>query len=152
MHSSASKEMTRRVAVVLEGDPIADAYRYMTTLQIHHVPVTRDGKLVGILSDRDILLHARHKGDKLVVPDVEARAVMSAVVISCGPSATIGTVADLMLKHHIHCVPVVSDEGDLEGIITSTDLIRLLRDSSWTMEDRIPFRFERPARVSALAN
>lgn len=53
---TARDEMTRQVAIVLEDDDLAEAYIAMRSLEIHHVPVVRNGKLVGVLSDRDILI------------------------------------------------------------------------------------------------
>lgn len=77
---------------------------------------------------------------------------MSTQPVSCHPSTSIGSVADMMLHHKIHCLPVVSDDGTLVGILTSSDLIRLLRSKSWMSEDRIPFEWEKPQSLVASAN
>jgi CBS domain-containing protein len=143
-------EMTRRVAVVTENDDISEAFTYMTLLEMHHVPVLRDGKLVGVLSDRDILLIAEGKGGNAKVPKMPVREVMTENVITCAPSSSIGRVAELMLEHKVHCLPVIHEDRRLVGIITSTDLIRVLRDREWRLEDPIPFRFQHPTPLHEL--
>ena len=125
---SARNEMTRRVAFVAEDDDLNQAYCSMVVMDIHHLPVLREGKVVGILSDRDILLHARKKNGRVEVTNKKVRDVMSLKVVSCLPGTSIATVADLMLEHRIHGLPVVNPDGSLVGMITSTDLIGLLRN------------------------
>lgn len=137
-------EMARRVAFVNAGDKLAEAFNSMTVLEIHHVPVVREGRLVGVLSDRDILIHAREHRGQLNVPDLPVSKVMTTKVVSVRPDTSISVAADLMLEHRVHCLPVTSDDGTLEGIITSTDLIRLLRDRMWRAEEPIGLRFEMP--------
>ena len=82
---TARDEMTRQVAIVLEEDDLAQAYIAMRALEIHHVPVVRKGKLVGVLSDRDILICAREKHGNIVVPNKKVGEVMSTQPVSCHP-------------------------------------------------------------------
>ena len=58
----------------------------------------------------------------------------------------------MMLHHKIHCLPVINEDETLLGILTSSDLIRLLRSKSWLNEDRIPFEWEEPKRLVAVDN
>jgi len=122
-------EMTHRVAFVLESDDIDTAYLSMRSVNARHLPVIRDNKVVGVLSDRDILLHAKvGKSGRITVPKKLVSDVMTKEVIVCHVNDSIESIAEVMLEKHIDCLPVVNDDGELAGIITSTDLLRLLRN------------------------
>ena len=73
-------EMTRKVVFVTEDDKLSEAFDSMRVLQIQHIPVVRDGRLVGILSDRDILLHASKNHGRI---QVGAGTVADAMIRDC---------------------------------------------------------------------
>lgn len=107
---------------------LAEAYALMQSLRVRHLPVVSGGVLCGILSNRDTLFHATQKGDGTpVFPDKPVSDVMSASPVSCGPSASIPEIAGLMADRRIDCIPVVDTEGGLMGLITSRDLLEVLR-------------------------
>lgn len=139
----AKEEMTKRVVFANEGDRLERVHQSMKAIEVRHVPVVRKGYVVGMLSDRDILLRSKLRADgSKQIPDVAVKEVMSSPVYTCRGDDSIGTVAQLMLDHKIDAVPVVDGEGKLQGIITSTDLLRLLRDSEWVPRGRFPFSFQ----------
>lgn len=148
----AKNEMTRRVIYVLETDDLEDAYRSMSTLGIRHVPVMRMGKVVGMLSDRDVLLHTTEKDGKRTIAKKKVAEVMGTVVYTCSPQNTIAAVADTMLQYNVHALPVVNSAGELAGIITSTDLLALLRDGEFTRDSTIPFNYEEPVSLFGIAS
>jgi CBS domain-containing protein len=57
----ASCVMTREVHCITPEGPLAQAWATLTRLRVRHLPVLFDGRLVGILSDRDLLLRARRR-------------------------------------------------------------------------------------------
>jgi CBS domain-containing protein len=127
----AVQAMTRNVVCMQETDSIEAARDIMKEWDMRHLPVTRDGVLVGILSDRDLLLHTsgdRVSGDGQVA-DRSVRETMTKKPITCSPADSIAHIAGLMVDNKIDCVPVVEDEdGELVGLITTTDLLDLLRE------------------------
>jgi CBS domain-containing protein len=149
MHS-VKDEMSRRVAYVTQHDNLALAYSYMQALEIQHVPVVEDERVIGMLSDRDILVHASVKNRCIAVPNVPVLEVMSREVVSCIPSSSIGFAVDLMLHHQVHALPVVDSKDHLVGIVTSSDLLRLLRDRRVQVEEPLPFRFAPVRRLAQL--
>ena len=142
--TKVATEMTRKVVYVLEQDDLAKAFTSMKAMGIRHIPVTKEGRVVGMLSDRDVLAHSKmSKSGNTSVPEITVSEVMSTPVFSCRAEDSIGKIADMMLEHKIDAVPVVDASAKLVGIITSTDLIRLLRDQEWTVKASIPFHFQR---------
>jgi CBS domain-containing protein len=93
------------------------------------LPVTNDRKLIGIISDRDILpyvsdLASQELGVRLVAN------VMTRQVLTVSPADPVSHIANVMSLYKIDCLPVVEDDGSeqLVGLITSMDLVDLLRE------------------------
>jgi CBS domain-containing protein len=113
--------MTRDVVVVSPTVSVGSAARMMERLSVRHLPVVEAGRLVGILSDRDLLEH-RSAGRA----DTTCGEAMTPAPVTCSSDTSIGRVAELMLEHKIDSVPVVGPSGTLTGLVTSTDLLSLL--------------------------
>ena len=129
MHTSAL--MTRDVVVASPTLSVGVAARLMRRLHVRHLPVVDDRKLVGILSDRDLIKHAA---------DASCGQAMTPAPVTCSQDASVGRVASLMLEHKIDSVPVVSVSGILIGLVTSTDLLGLLVDRAQAQV--LPFDFK----------
>jgi len=128
----SDKEMTRHVLCALVDDRVEDAYELMQDIHCRHLPVVRDGKLIGIISDRDILLRATYGAGGIKFPDLKVGDIMKKEIISCRPSARLSAVAEQMVAKAIDSLPVTDDQNHLLGIITSTDLLRVMQNSSET--------------------
>lgn len=105
--------------------------------RIRHLPVTSDGDLIGIISDRDVRrtlgvstvmdAAAQEKGKMYEGPQT-AIEIMTRCV-QCAPlDASLGDAIDMLLENHIHCLPVV-DHGRLVGIFTATDVMNAVSRS-----------------------
>lgn len=125
--SKTSKAMTRHVLCALPGDLIEDAWKLMKDIHCRHLPVVSDGKLIGIVSDRDILLRATYGEHGIAFPDMRVSEVMTSRVVSCGPSARLSAVAATMLENNLDSLPVTDDENHLLGIVTSSDLLKVMQ-------------------------
>lgn len=120
----------------------------MMALGIRHLPVMRGDKVVGMLSDRDILQNSYLKNGQRVVEPMKVAQVIRDVVHTCFPDSSISTVAEKMLVHGVHALPVVTERGKLVGIITSSDLLAILRDADFSRDYVIPFEYETPKSLS----
>lgn len=138
----ASRVMTREVHCVTPEVPLAKAWTMMTELRVRHVPVLYDGRLVGILSDRDVLVRAARASDgTLAVPEVSCGEAMTANPVAVPATTPVSKVAALMLQHRIDSIPIVDLEGQLWGLVTSSDLIELLTEPE-SISEVLPFNFQ----------
>lgn len=118
--------MTPKVFSLGLKDTLLEAYEIMKTCQVTHIPVLEDKRVVGMVSRGDILLHATYHDKNLELSDVPITDIMSRSVVTCLPSATVANVAATMICCKIEAIPVVNVDGELSGIVTSTDLLDYL--------------------------
>lgn len=118
--------MTVAVTTVSPEAPLEEAHRLMLQLTARHLPVVEGNRLVGILSDRDVLLRVRHQGDGFFYPELPVREVMTTSPITAGKHTPVPQLASLMLEHKIDAVPIVARDNELIGLVTSSDLLKLV--------------------------
>ena len=114
--------MTREVRACSVHDSLNAAARVMWEHDCGCVPVVdAQGRLVGIVTDRDICMATYTQGVPLEAIAVER--VMAARVISCARTDDLDTAHRLMRKHEIHRLPVVDSRGRLTGILSLSDIV-----------------------------
>lgn len=114
--------MTESVRTVPRTMVAARAYELMKNSGVHHLVVTDNSRVVGILSDRDIA--PRRRASAAVAP-AAVETLMSSPVATIDKNDTIRKAANVMRGRTIGCLPVM-DRGKLVGIITTSDVLRLL--------------------------
>ena len=122
--------MTQPALTVGSEMPVLEAQQLMASHRIRHLPVTDGGRLMGIVTDRDIRLNLPSPATSLSVWEVNyllARltvgSVMRHAVITVDPDRDAAQAAQIMLDHKIGALPVV-DAGAIVGIVTETDMLR----------------------------
>jgi predicted transcriptional regulator len=129
--------MRKNVITVRPSDPLAVAAQTMVWMGLRHLPVMRDGRLVGIISERDLLRHRAEAKDPEPLANPVERAMRSPAHF-IAPDASITEAAERMAANTIGCLPVV-ERGDLVGILTATDLLALhVRQAYSSSEVREP--------------
>lgn len=111
--------MTASVHSLESTDTIADAARRMAEHDVGALPILGDGKLVGIVTDRDIAVRGVAASISRNAP---IRRVMSENVATCAPDDDIETVLALMSREQIRRMPVCNDREELVGIVALADL------------------------------
>jgi acetoin utilization protein AcuB len=120
--------MTRDVVTVGPEESAARAWGLCRERNIRHLPVVEGGRLVGIVSDRDLrdLSPPRATADQEnTLGWVRIRDMMSTGVVTAHPLDTIEHAAKVIYENRFNCLPVVADD-EIVGIITSSDLVRTL--------------------------
>lgn len=124
--------MTEGVFAVGVEDDLATVSDLMDERNIRHAPVVQDGRLIGLISHRDLLRYAL-KGQVGTPPEVEranqllltAGEIMTRDVATAAPDEDIRGAARVMIENKYGCLPVV--EGSrLVGILTESDFVRFL--------------------------
>jgi acetoin utilization protein AcuB len=128
-----SELMSRDVATVGVADSCGEAVARMVRRKIRHLPVVeRDGRLVGVVTDRDLrhrLFEPRVMKEigtvsvDQILKTVPVKDIMSTPVVTVGPQDELETAARTMLEDKVGSLPVV-ENGRVVGIITETDLLR----------------------------
>jgi CBS domain-containing protein len=144
----ASEIMTRNPQVVFQNDPLWRAAELMRYHAIGCVPVLSDEEtrdLVGILTDRDIAVRCvarKHAINCLTCDHMTARPLRTVTL-----HERIEDVMRVMEEHHVHHVPVLSDDGALVGIISEHDLLRRCGYRNPLLVERSLERMSGPATV-----
>jgi acetoin utilization protein AcuB len=122
--------MTTPAVTVGVDMPVLEAQKLMVTSRIRHLPVTEGGRLLGVVTDRDIRLNLPSPATSLSVWEINyliarltVESVMTKAVITVTPERDAAAAAHLMLDHKIGALPVV-DHGMVVGIVTETDMLR----------------------------
>jgi len=116
-------ELMTRKLVTLKED--ADLNRIDDLLKLHHIrhlPIVRDGRLVGLVTHRDLLRAQAHKSPG---HSVTASEVMTREVETLSPDTSVRHAIHRLVDGKFGCMPVVDAQGALVGILTETDLARL---------------------------
>lgn len=145
----ASRVMTKTVHCIKPEATLAAAWKLMQEHRVRHLPVMWGDKVAGILSDRDLLAFAhRGVGGELEFPSGTAADAMTTKPFTALASATVSTLARLMLDAHIDSIPIVNKDDTLLGLVTSADLLELLTEPD-QVSDVLPFSFalRRPAEL-----
>jgi CBS domain-containing protein len=110
--------MTPNPQSVSPGDTIQNAARIMRDYDTGAVPVVDNGRPVGILTDRDIVVRAVAEGGQL---NRTVREIVSGDIICVSPDMSTHEAADLMSEHQIRRLPVIENDR-LVGIVSLGDL------------------------------
>ncbi|NQT02065.1 MAG: CBS domain-containing protein [Planctomycetes bacterium] len=140
---TAKDIMTEQVVCLQEQDNLANVMKVMQRGKFRHVPIVdKQERLVGIISDRDVLrLLPFHKGQRKPQSEVfradlfdvepnepairqQANRIMNRDVIHVRPDCSFHDVVKMLHEMKISCVPVTNEKKKLVGIVTVTDVMR----------------------------
>src|SRR5574341_1416924 len=153
-----AKRMRKTVITIQPHQTLALAQSLLEAHRIRHLPVLEDGKLVGVVSSRDIRgavplpaapEEARAYAEKLRALPVSD--VMSREVVAVAPFTPVEHCAKLMTQYRIGCLPVVA-AGRLEGIVTTIDVMDMMAEMMGVSEVGSRVEVEVPAEPGAVGD
>ncbi len=122
--------MPEKMVTISAGDTLSTVQDIMTLGGVRHMPVVSAGKLVGVVSERDLLRASLSnltdfgsEQRRAFLHVVEIGRVMSSPAVVIDSEATVEEAARVMAERKIGCLPVVKGD-DLLGLITETDVLR----------------------------
>ena len=135
--------MTSPAIVVAPQTPVPQASALMKERGVRHLPVIENGKLVGIVSRGDLreasiseAINADLYEISFLLSRLPVSKLMTRQVVTISPDALIVDAAELMTGNKIAGLPVVDETGSVIGIVTESDLLRLLLRKLREAEER----------------
>ncbi|MGH8204240.1 MAG: CBS domain-containing protein [Steroidobacteraceae bacterium] len=119
---NVEKVMTTRVSWVTPDTPVPEIARRMKAEDIGSLPVAENDRLVGMVTDRDIVLRGVAEGGD--ISRVPARQVMSPEVLYCFDDQPVADVLKNMGDNQVRRLPVMNREKRLVGVVSLGDLSR----------------------------
>ncbi len=130
---SVQEWMTRDVITIAPNTKLPEAHRLMMDKKIRRLPVVKDGQLVGIVTRGDVREAEPSDASSLNIWEInyllsklDIERIMTKDPITISEDATIGEAARLMMEKKISGLPVVNNRGKLVGIVTESDIFRLV--------------------------
>jgi acetoin utilization protein AcuB len=143
--------MSKDLVTIDEDTSIMKASKVMKQNKIQHLPVLRKGRLVGIVSDRDLKEATPSRATSLDIHEmyylldtVMVKTLMPKKLYTITPGETVEKAAAIMLKHHISALPVVDAQGALAGILTKGDVFRAFVSISGIYQGPLAMGLELP--------
>lgn len=122
--------MTENVMSIKEDESLMNVLKILRRNKFRHLPVTRGGDIIGIVSRTDInrltfgaLFEDQGDSDAAVLKMLTVPQVMSGKPVVVNVDTPIGEVAEVFANSEFHALPVVDDK-ELKGIVTTTDIIK----------------------------
>ena len=151
--------MTRHLVTLPPEASVAEALTLCRERRIRHIPILEGGRLVGIVSDRDLRDASPALGDPeraSALQEIRVGDVMTREVITADPQDSIEDAAQEMYELKIESLPVVAEEsaaveGELLGIVTSSDVMRALVMLAGLPEPGCRIEVRAPNRAGILA-
>ncbi len=154
--------MSENVITVDENDSMHDAMKLLKEHDIRMLPVMKKGKLIGIVTDRDLKRASASDATTLdvyellyLITQIKVKNIMTRDVITVPPDFTVEETAQVLQKNRISGAPVVDDSGQLVGTITQADLFKVLISLTGVGSGGIQFGFkveDRPGSIKEVAD
>jgi len=154
--------MSKNIITVDEQDSMQDAMKLLKENDIRMLPVMKKGKLVGIVTDRDLKRASASDATTLEIHEllylltrIKVKNIMTKEVITVPPDFTVEETALVLQKNKISGAPVVDSKGKVVGTITQTDLFRVLISLTGVAKGGIQFGLQiedRPGSIKEVAD
>ena len=157
-----SNWMSKNIITVDVDDSMQYALRLMKENGIRILPVLKKGRLAGVITDRDLKKASASDATTLdihellyLISKIKVGSIMSKSLITVPHNFTVEETAQVLLENKISGAPVVDQNGEVVGIITQTDLFRVLISLTGVGKGGIQFAFQledRPGSIKEVAD
>jgi acetoin utilization protein AcuB len=154
--------MSKKAVTIDQEESMQEAMGLMKKHGIRLLPVTKKGKLVGIVSDRDLKRASASDATTLEIHEllyllskIKVKEIMARNPITVPADFTMEETAEVLLKNKISGAPVTDASGQIVGIITQSDIFRVLIALTGVGNRGIQFAFkleDRPGSIKEVAD
>jgi CBS domain-containing protein len=127
-HRRIKDVMTPNPRTVEPSAPIQEAARLMRDEDVGPIPIVEGGVVIGLLTDRDIVVRVIAEGNDPSTTRVADAASQDLITID--PDQTLDEALRLMAKHQVRRLPVCEEDGRLVGIVAQADVALAAGDAS----------------------
>ena len=120
--------MTARPRCAAPDTPLSQVAEMMGTQDVGAIPILAGDRLVGMITDRDIVVRAVAKDKDL--RGMPSREISSGELVTVGPDQDLSDALHLMAQHQVRRLPVVDNENRLIGVVSQADIARKAQDTS----------------------
>ena len=120
--------MTARPRCAAPDTPLSQVAGLMETEDIGAIPILDGDQLVGMITDRDIVVRGVAKETDL--RGMPSREISSGELVTIGPDQDLSDALHLMAQHQVRRLPVVDDENRLVGVVSQADIALEMKDTS----------------------
>lgn len=149
--------MSKVVITVEEKDSMQDAMKLLKKHDIRMLPVVREGKLVGVVTDRDLKKASASDATTLeihelifLISEIKIKDIMTKNPVTVPFDYTVEETAEILLKNKISGAPVVDHDGQITGTITQTDLFNSLISLTGVGKRGLQFAFQLEDRPGSI--
>jgi CBS domain-containing protein len=125
-HQTVQEAMTSNPAAVTPDTTVQEAARLMKSEDVGALPIVEDGRITGVVTDRDLSVRvvAEARG-----ADTPVSEVASTDIVTIDPQQSLEEAARLMAEHQVRRLPVVEEDGRLVGVLAQADVARSGHDT-----------------------
>lgn len=127
-----SQIMTAEVIAANPNNRFSQVFQFFSEREINHMPIVENEKLIGIISNKDMMKHVYkyivvQKKSDIAALDAEVKLVdiMTKNIVTAHEDTTLIEVKNLFAKSHFNCLPIVNNDDKLVGIVTPKDLMKM---------------------------
>jgi len=143
--------MTQNPITINDDTSMMKAIHLMKQHRFRRLPVLHEGKLVGIVSDRDLKEASPSKATTLdvhelyyLLAELQVKDIMTRNPLTVSVEDTVEHAAQIMLEHTISGLPVMDDAGKVVGIITQSDIFRAFMHITGILQGGVQFALRLP--------
>ncbi len=154
--------MAKDPVTITEDTPMIKAIHIMKEHRFRRIPVVAQGKLVGMVTDRDLKEASPSKATTLdvhelyyLLAELQVQEIMSRNPVSVSQDDTVEHAAQIMLEHTISGLPVVDKTGKVVGIITQSDVFRAFMHITGILQGGVQFALrleDRPGLIKEVVD